>query len=114
SAQHHAALKGGATSVAAVAASDQVKQREEENPDDIDKVPVQAGDLYRVIPVRRKPAAPRHDQKHREDSYPDHHVQRVHARHGKVEEHEELDVGERSAEALNLGQGSALRSEVNP
>src|SRR5205823_10114436 len=32
----------------------------------------------------------------------------------EVEEHEEFNVRERSVEALNLRQGGALRSEINP
>ena len=41
-------------------------------------------------------------------------MQRVHAGHGEVEEHEEFNVRERSVEALNLRQGGGLRSEINP
>src|SRR4029453_6921145 len=75
---------------------DQIEQREKEDPDDVDEVPVQAEDLDRRVPFLRELAAYGHPQNHRQDANPDHHVERVHARQREVDEHEDPDlIGDR-------------------
>src|SRR4029453_1080680 len=71
---------------------DQIEQREEEDPDDVDEVPVEAEDLDRRVPFLRELAAYGHPQDHRQDTNPDDHVERVHARQREVDEKEEPDL----------------------
>src|SRR5712691_3615079 len=71
---------------------DQIQKREQENPDDVDEVPVQTADLDRAVVLRGDRAAPRPPQHPRHDPEPDDHVQRVQARHDEVEREENLRV----------------------
>ncbi len=64
---------------------DQVQQREQIDPDDIDEVPIEAADFERSVIVRREPAFPCHPEKPCEDAEPDDHVQRVQASHDEVD-----------------------------
>src|SRR5580700_3178202 len=71
---------------------DQVKQREQVNPDDVDEVPVKSADLDWSVPLRGEASLPRHDQKPEKDAQADDHVQRVQAGHHKVKREEQLRV----------------------
>src|ERR1041385_335946 len=70
----------------------QIQQREQENPDDVDEVPVEASEFQGCVPLRRKAPAVGHDgdDSHQPDA--NHHVQRVHAGQREVEREEDLDV----------------------
>ena len=70
----------------------QIEQWEQENPDNIDEVPVQADHLHRRIPVRAETIAPRHYDQSGEQADAYNHVQRVHARHGEVEKKQNLSL----------------------
>src|SRR5688500_9308807 len=68
---------------------DQIEQRIDEDPDDVDEVPVQADDLDGVVIFGREPALSRvHDQPD-EQAHADQHVQGVDRGHGKVEREED-------------------------
>src|SRR6266853_6486535 len=72
--------------------ADQIQQREQENPDDIHKVPVKAAQFYgRVITWAEFPAFGA-QQKPRQESQANHHVKSVQAGHGKVEREEDLGL----------------------
>src|SRR5215469_16003943 len=71
-------------------AVNQVQQREQENPDDIDEVPVKARDIDRRVVIGGVDALlGLQDDKH-EDAHAHNHVQSVQARHGKVEREKQL------------------------
>src|SRR5262249_43804218 len=73
-------------------AADQVKQREQENPYDIDKVPVQAAQLHRrvVFPSELPSVGPQ--EQPAQQSETDDHVKSMQAGHGKVEREEYLGL----------------------
>src|SRR6478735_2292557 len=81
----------------------QVQKREQENPDDIDEVPVQPADLDpdRVNARHRSPHRQPHHDGHQAEA--DDHVQRVQARHEEVEREE--DLGLAAVWALELESG---------
>src|ERR1700691_5280603 len=71
---------------------DQVKQREQVNPDDVDEVPVQAADLDWSVPLGSESSLPGHDQEPEKNTQADDHVYRVQARHHEVKREEQLRV----------------------
>src|SRR5215510_4369695 len=77
-------------SVCADVAADQVEEREEEDPDDVDEVPVQSADLNRahVVAIDGPVSHPRQHPRH--DAKADNHVERVKAGQDEVERKEEL------------------------
>ncbi len=62
----------------------QIKQREEEDPDDIDKVPIQARHFHRHIIIRAERASKCLVQQPQHQSKPDDHMQSMQARHRKI------------------------------
>src|SRR4051794_36927051 len=72
--------------------SEQVKQREEKYPDDIDEVPVKTRDLDRVVVIRAESTLPGLVQQPQHDAQTDHHVKSVQARHHEVYPEERTDV----------------------
>ena len=69
----------------------QVQQREQEDPDDVHEVPVQAGDLDRRVPARARTCrAPPSSSITAMSPEPDDHVQRVQAGHREVEREEQV------------------------
>src|SRR5207302_310420 len=62
----------------------QVKQREQENPDHIDKVPVEAGQFQHHFVLASESAQKCHDQNDGENHQPAEHVQGMKARHREV------------------------------
>src|SRR5205085_2131054 len=67
-----------------------VEQREKENPDDVNEVPVESEVLDGRVVLRRVAPAPSPPDDRRDDADADDHVQRVEARHGEVEPEEHL------------------------
>src|SRR2546423_14286449 len=74
-----------------------VEQREEENPDDVNEVPVESEVLDGRVVLRREASAPGPPHYRRDDEDADDHVERVQARHGEVEPEEHLVLAERDA-----------------
>ena len=75
----------------------QIKQRKQKNPNDIDKVPVKPDDLDRTVILRIEPPLHRIDQRNVKQSRADDHVQRVHAGHREIDPVEHLDLFHRCA-----------------
>ena len=74
------------------AVSYQVEKREKKDPNDIDKVPVQAHDFDRTVVIGRVSVRScLHDEVNQEAGS-DNHVQCVHARHRKVKTEHQLDL----------------------
>src|SRR5580704_15849906 len=71
---------------------DQVKQREQVNPDDVNEVPVEAADLDWSVPLGSETSLPGHDQEPEKNAEADDHVQCVQAGHDEVEGEEKLRV----------------------
>src|SRR5271166_295260 len=71
---------------------DQIQQREQVDPDNVDEVPVEAADLDRSVPLGGEASLPGHDQEPEKNAQADDHVQRVQARHNEVEGEEQLRV----------------------
>src|SRR5579862_2623791 len=71
---------------------DQVEQWEEVDPDNVDKMPIQAADLDRRIVLGRKSALPRHGKQPGKNSETNNHVQRVNAGHHEVKGEKNLSV----------------------
>src|SRR5712671_2635051 len=84
----------------------QIEQREQENPHDIDKVPVQADIFYGRVVFRRKAAAQRFFDEPNEQARADDHVQGVEAGHAKVQREEKLGMG------VGAGIGPRLELEI--
>src|SRR5881628_2805872 len=74
--------------------SDQIEKREQEDPDDVDEVPVQPADLDGVVVLVRDRSAPCPPRHHAHDSEADDHVQGVESRHHEVERKEDLGMTE--------------------
>src|SRR6266403_2553351 len=85
---------------------DQIEQWEQKNPDDIDKVPVQADIFYGRVVFRRKTAAQRFFDEPNEQACADDHVQGVEAGHAKVQREEKLGMG------VGAGVGPRLELEI--
>src|SRR4051812_8714781 len=66
-------------------AADQVEQREQEDPHDIDEVPVESCDLYRRVVVGVELPLPRHRRDDGHDAETDDHVQRMKTGHAEIE-----------------------------
>src|SRR5437868_1623187 len=62
----------------------QVQEREQEDPDDIDKMPIQAGQLDEAFMLSTELPAPGHDEHDGEDHQPAQDVQGVETGHGEV------------------------------
>src|SRR3984957_15373981 len=71
-------------SVGKIASADQIQQREQKNPHNIDEVPVQADHLQRRVIHFVKPVAPGHDRDDQNNRNSDDHVQRVQPSHEKI------------------------------
>src|ERR1700726_582247 len=73
-------------------AADEIQQREKEDPDNIDEVPIQPEVINgRGMPVGIR-AVVRLEKQDEQNTDADDHVQGVHAGHGKVQEEEELGM----------------------
>ena|SRR6266508_1329592 len=70
----------------------QIKQREQEYPDDVDEVPVKTRNLNRIVVFRTVAPARSKVQNYGKHAYADDHVNRMHARHGEVDPVEHLDM----------------------
>src|SRR5712664_288952 len=85
-------------------AIDQIQQREQENPNDIDEVPVE-GDIFdRRVVLRREAAAQRFLDEPNEQAGTDDHVQGVQAGHPEIKGEEKLSV--------RVGGGVCARLEI--
>src|SRR5579864_6052296 len=71
---------------------DQIQQRKQVNPHDVDEVPVEAADLEWGVILRRKASLPCHPQKPGENAEADNHVQGMQSGHDEVEGKENLGV----------------------
>src|SRR5689334_4971015 len=70
--------------------SNQVQQREEEDPDDIDEVPIQADHFDRSVVGRVIHAPNALDKQIGQKSQPNDHVQRVHSGHREIKKEQNL------------------------
>jgi hypothetical protein len=70
--------------------ADQIQQREQINPDDIDQVPVQARVFDRRVVSRASNALSRPGRQSREQAAADDHVQGVHSGHREIEREKEF------------------------
>jgi len=75
-----------------IAPANEVEQREEKNPDDVDKMPVETADVERRVVVCGEAAAGGHDDEDGENAEADDHVKGVQAGHKEIEDHEHLDL----------------------
>src|SRR6266481_7122662 len=83
---------------------DQVQQREQVNPDNIDEVPVQSCVFNGRVVIGSVFAVPRLVGKESEQAYADNHVQGVHSGHREVEREIHLGVMGVSILAFRLGE----------
>src|SRR2546426_7381723 len=72
--------------------AEQIKQREEENPNDINEVPIKTRYLNRRMILGSEAFAASHQNQDADYSDPDYHVQCVHASHSEIEPVEQFDV----------------------
>src|SRR5262249_19770076 len=70
----------------------QIEEREQKNPHDIDEVPVQTGDLHRCVIGCREAIVPGSRRQHGENGDANNHVYGMHAGHGKIKTEKELDL----------------------
>src|SRR6266550_3768229 len=70
----------------------QIQEREKENPDDVDEVPVQAHHFDRTVVLRTEMPAPCTPDHPYEQPDADDHVQRMQSGEPPVENHEELNL----------------------
>ena len=87
-------------------ASNQIEQREEENPHDIDEVPVKTADFNRREVLGRNLVAPDLGDHPQHDADADDHVQRVHTGHHEVKREENFGVAERDLGVVPLEHAS--------
>src|SRR4051794_11417452 len=96
---------------ASVVPADQVEQREEEYPDNIDEVPVQPDVLHGTVPLRSELSAPRPDHEIRHQPEADDHMQRVHSSHREIEREEYLRLALVNGAEM-MRPGNLFRIEV--
>src|SRR5439155_14018536 len=72
--------------------SNEIQEWKQENPYDVDEVPVQPTDLDWAVVLLRYDLAPRPPEHHAHDPEADHHVQRVKTRHHEIQRKEDLGV----------------------
>src|SRR2546423_9773650 len=70
----------------------QIQEREKENPDDIDEVPVQAHHFDGTVILRTEMSAPCAPDHPEQEADADDHVQRMQSGQAPVENHEELNL----------------------
>src|SRR6185503_6855168 len=70
----------------------QVEQRKQENPNDVDKVPVKSNHFDRTVILGIEAAPERKNQQVRQQPRANDHVQRVHAGHGEVDPVEHFHI----------------------
>src|ERR1700730_7507455 len=68
---------------------DQIQQGEQEDPDDVDEVPVEDADFDRAVVFLRDGAAPGPREHHQHNADADDHVHRVQPGHDEVEREED-------------------------
>src|SRR5215469_2170941 len=90
--------------------SNQIEKREQENPDNIDEMPVQTNHFHRSIIVRMKNAPPCLNEQIGKKAQTDNHMYRVHAGHGEIQEKENLRVVKKLRRAFVLK--SKARNQV--
>src|SRR5712672_1515232 len=79
------------TTSSAVSA-DEIEQREKEDPDDVDEVPIEADAFDIVVVVRAEPPLVTLSDEPDEQPHADDHVHGVKARHAEIEQEEQLGV----------------------
>src|SRR5438309_11348340 len=89
----------------------QIKQREQVNPNDVDEMPVKATDFERRVIFRREASLPRHPQEPAENTEPDNHVQRMQAGHDEVEGEENFSVPRIRVLTGVSGNGFLIKAE---
>src|SRR4029077_11665979 len=67
-----------------VVSSNQIQQREQEDPNNVHEVPVEPADLQRRVILLVEPATRSHDRQHGQNADPNDHVQGVQPGHEKV------------------------------
>src|SRR5262245_17702463 len=73
-------------------AADEIENRKQENPHDVDEVPVETADLDGTVVIRRDDPARAPPQHPRHDPEADDHVNRMEPGHDEVEREENLRV----------------------
>ena len=82
--------------------SDQVKQWEKKDPNNIDEMPVKTGIFHRCIVCRCEASFPGLPDQNQQDGNAYDHVKGMHAGHGEVKRKEKLQLA-----GINLGRGVA-------
>src|SRR6185436_2858777 len=72
--------------------SKQIKQREQKNPHDVDKVPVETRNLYGTVVFGTETSLGCEIEKHRHYTDTDDHVDRVHSGHREIDPVKHLDM----------------------
>src|SRR5260370_42222899 len=70
----------------------QIQQWKQENPHNVDEMPVQPDVLHRSVVLRREPAAQRFLDEPKQQARADNHVQSVQPGHAKIQRKEKLRV----------------------
>src|SRR5678816_696909 len=70
----------------------EIEQREQENPDDVDEVPVEAAEFHRCVPLRREALAICHEGQGAHQPNADDHVKRVHAGQREIQREKDLHM----------------------
>src|SRR5687768_16137125 len=91
---------------------DQIQQRKQENPNDVDEMPVQAADLDGAGILPRDGSVPCPEQHPRHDSEPDDHVNGVQAGHREIQREEDLRVPEVLGLELERRPGNVMLVEL--
>src|SRR6516225_397616 len=95
-------------------APDQVEQGEEEDPHDVDEVPVQARDLDRRVVAGADAPRPRHPEEPRHDAEPDDHVKGMEPGQREIEREEYLRRVRLGAVPHEVGTGDEVLVELVP
>src|SRR5438105_3357914 len=93
-------------------APNQIQEREQENPHDIDEVPIEAADFNRTVVFRRDRAAPRPPEHPAHDAEADDHMQRVESGHNEVQRKEQLRVPHEFLLELERRTGHMMLGEL--
>src|SRR6185436_3087623 len=72
--------------------SEEVEKREQENPDDIDEVPVEAAHFDGVVILRREPSRACSHRKEPKQANPDQEMEGMDSGHGEIAQEEQLGV----------------------
>src|ERR1700730_10815601 len=92
--------------------ANQIQEWKEEDPDDIDEMPVKPAHLDRACVLPRNRAVPRPPKHPRHDAESDDHVKGVEAGHDEIQREKDLRVCEILGFELKPGTGDMMRHEL--